>query len=263
MSTFDLGVIIPTYGAFDYAEAAIRSLFANSVSKVCALLVDDASPDWKSVGDSVYVRLREEFPDRFYAVQFTENGGLTRSWNHGIEYFLSPSCHADFICCANSDLLFAPEWDKPLLAAAEKYALVGPLTNTPGPAVHQLVQSRLLGYEVSDKPVDIAETARSLRQTFAGRVSVGAVNGFCMLAHCMTWNSGRYDVEHVFRPRNDHNSKGQRNPTPLMTLNEDELQQRWSKLGKVSVACLDSFVFHYRSVSRGQKYAKGAWLRRA
>jgi hypothetical protein len=46
-----------------------------------------------------------------------------------------------------------------------------------------------------------------------------------------------------------------------MTGNEDELQSRWRAKGMKFAAALGSFIFHYRSVSRGKKFAKGKWLR--
>ena len=71
-----------------------------------------------------------------------------------------------------------------------------------------------------------------------------------------------YDAEHVFKPRNDVNSRGHKNPTPLMTLQEYELQGRWHAAGLRSGVVLSSFVFHYRAVSRGEKkFGKGQTYR--
>lgn len=262
MPQYDLGLIIPTYGAFNYAESAIDSALENTKGSLKVLVVDDASPDWKPAGEELARKYLRDPRVRF--VGFPENGGLTRSWNFGLNYFNQPECLCDFICCANSDLIFAPEWDVPLLRAANlSGALVGPITNAPGTVKHQDVREFLPTYKVSDQAASIADTAIRLKREHFRRLWLrGPINGFCMLASRETWFSGMYDDEHVFNPRNDKNSKGHSNPTPLMTLNEDELQQRWLKQERNSVICPDSFVFHYRSVSRGMKHAKGQGVRK-
>jgi GT2 family glycosyltransferase len=49
----------------------------------------------------------------------------------------------------------------------------------------------------------------------------------------------------------------------MMTGNEDELQARWAKKGMKSGVVLSTFIFHYRSVSRGDKYKWGRWYRQS
>lgn len=264
MPRFQVGLIIPTYGAFEYARSAIESAFEHTEGSLGVLLVDDASPDWDKHGKPLIDECRERYGhDRFRASQFIENGGLTRSWNFGLNYFNSPEFEAEYICCANSDLIFTRHWDLPLRIAAETYALVGPMTNTPGTSAAQ--DYKLLGKDVrlTDDPKLLDREARFLAKTCAGMVrQVDAINGFCLFARRQTWFEGRYELERVFNPCNAFNSKGQPNPTPYMTLNEDELQHRWRKLGWKFGVCLDSLVFHYRSVSRGERYAKGDWQRK-
>lgn len=263
MKKFDIGLVIPSYGHFPYVESAIRSAFATTTASLCVLLLDDASPDWEAAGNPLYERLKAEFGDRLRGISYAENGGLTRSWNAGLSYFNSPECRTKFICCANSDLIFGRHWDKPLCVAAETHAIVGPLTNTPGTCKHQNVKNWLSVYKPYDAVDYVNSIGHMLYKHYVNEVeTVNAINGFCLFAKRETWFSGAYDADHVFRPRNDFNSKGQPNPTPLMTLNEDELQARWRLLGRRAGVCLGSFVFHYRSVSRGERYAKGDWVRK-
>ncbi len=265
MRQFDLGVVIPTYGAFEYAEDAVTTALNRSFSDLCVLIVDDASPDWAEKGAPMLQRLQREWgANKVRCNQFVENGGLTRSWNYGLNYFSQPEALCDNICVANSDLLFSEGWDEPLLVAATKYALVGPVTNAPGTVACQDVRRySMVEYEALDDMEVIDTLAKLLGRVHQGRqMFVEQINGFCMLARRETWDKGRYDADHIFKPSNPVNSKGQPNPTPLMTLNEDELQARWRAVGMRSAFCPSSFVFHYRSVTRGIQFAKGQGVRK-
>ncbi len=258
-------VIVPTYGHFDYAARCVRSALDAEPDAFC-LVVDDASPDWGTAGEGMMRRFASDYPDRVVAAAFAANGGLTRSWNHGLA--AARACGADRGVCGNSDLLFTRNSLHAMAAAIEtdQADLVGPVSNAPGktcPDV-QAVSAYLSDYEPSDAPGDLANTASRLHRSHAGAcLVVPAVNGFCMMAKVGTWWRGAYDDDHVFRPRNDFTSKGQRNPTPLMTLNEDELQGRWRKMGLRSGVVPASFVFHFRAVTRGDRYKAGQWFRTA
>ena len=73
-----------------------------------------------------------------------------------------------------------------------------------------------------------------------------------MVARTRTWWSGAYDKDHVF------------DPSHPMTENEMELEMRWSMVGRRFAIAPGSFVFHYRSVSRGEGFAtEGACRREA
>jgi hypothetical protein len=47
-----------------------------------------------------------------------------------------------------------------------------------------------------------------------------------------------------------------------MTLSEYELQGRWRKDNLHIGFCPGSFVFHYRAVTRGDRYKRGKWYRK-
>ena len=80
------------------------------------------------------------------------------------------------------------------------------------------------------------------------------------------YNAAMYKIEGLLRnvsSAKDYLAAAQQE---LMGINfdqyEDELQDRWKAKGwKFGVAC-GSFIFHYRSVTRGIKYAKGKWSRK-
>jgi hypothetical protein len=59
-----------------------------------------------------------------------------------------------------------------------------------------------------------------------------------MVALTNTWFDGAYDQDYVFDPKHK------------MTKNDDEIQGRWTRLGKKMGICPGSFVWHYRSVTR-------------
>ena len=251
--------VLPTYGEFAYAKLAAES-FCRHTPDGTILLVDDCSPDYDNVDFMSW-----QVPiGRFHRFAFREWGGLTRSWNHGLRQ--ARELEAEYVLAGNSDLLFTPQWSDALKLGLESgYGLVGPLSNAPGVTAKGLqeVQRYDSEYELTDDEKMLGRAADRLRTRYAGQYVTSPVNGFALFAKTTTWWQHAYDLEHPFRPRNDFNSKGQRNPTPLLTLNEDELQGRWRNAGVLSGIVLSSFVFHYRSVSRGDRFKKPGWYRHA
>jgi glycosyltransferase involved in cell wall biosynthesis len=260
-----LAVIVPTFNHLEYAASAVASALDWSLPGTVALVVDDASPDWHrpSVGVTKHLNgLRAVYgKSRVQLERFDVNGGLTRSWNRGLQ--LAREQGYEYACCTNSDVLFSPGWDIPVYTALDAgLALAGPVTNAPGTEHAQWVGHLLPDYRPSDllsELICVSELISGHRE----RHVEGTVNGFCMVARTATWWANAYDDAHVFRPRNDFTSRGERNPTPLMTLNEYELQRRWHAKGLRTGFCPGSFVFHYRSVSRGDAHRKGQWLRKS
>jgi len=266
-------VVIPTYGHFDYAANAVKSVLANTkVLRPYVVVVDDASPE---LTKGVLTGPRERQPKAFqdlmsllsehsascFVNYFTLNGGLTRSWNYGLA--MAELFGHDYACVTNSDVYFPEGWDIEIVKGLEKYALVGPITNAPGTELEQYVGKYSVTYD--KEKVQTVERIQAVQTELhsyqAGRFKETDLNGFCLVAKTETWVKYSFDTNNVFRPRNDFNSKGEVNPTPLMTLNEYELQQRWRQAGLKFAACLGSYVFHYRAVSRGDNYRRGDWAR--
>lgn len=268
-----VAVIIPTYGQFDYAARAIRSAIEQSWGEVFIHVIDDHSPDWPKreiLGNHL---TWETFPgllgEAMRAVpkghitltRFARNGGLTRSWNSGLQN--ARSIGAKYACATNSDVVFTHNWDLHLIQMLNKgWHLLGPVTNAPGTEEHQHVRNFFPLYRLNDDQNYLNQVALSLADKFEqGEPYEHSVNGFCMFARTDVWWQNAYDRENVFRPVNETDSKGRKNPTPLMTLNEYELQARWRSNGLKIGVCPSSFVFHYRAVSRGDKHKKGDWFR--
>lgn len=272
-------IVVPTYGQFDYAIRAVRTALSSTQTlEAHVAVIDDASPERMArerheIPHSVdepygnyLINLRyarEEFGDRIYQLQFDENGGLTRSWNAGLQ--AAKDMDFDFCCVTNSDVMFAPRWDARVFDVlnSDKYQLVGPVTNAPGTEQGQYVGNYSVIYR-KDKKDDLshmADVQDELMFQQGTRTKEATLNGFCMIAFTKDWWANAYDANHVFCPRNDFNSKGEKNPTPLMTLNEYEFQRRLHEKGGKSAVCLGSYVYHYRAVSRGDKHKRGDWAR--
>lgn len=259
-------VVIPTYNHFEYAEEAIASAFSATTNlDVHVQVVDDASPNWPG-GEQLLRRFEcdDNVKDRYHVSVYDKNGGLTRSWNHGL--VVARDLGFTYCCVTNSDVYFPPAWDQEIVEGLRQHALVGPVTNAPGTNKDQYVRRYSMIYDTPKAgPAlhdEIGRVQHELLQFQKGRFKKTTLNGFCMIAKTKTWWEHAFDHEHVFKPRNDFNSKGEPNPTPLMTLNEYELQGRWHAKGLTSAVCLGSYVFHYRAVSRGDGEKRGDWVRK-
>lgn len=269
MSTPTTAVVIPTFGHFPYAAEAVRTAAAHTPGAL-VVVVDDGSPGWYGP-DAEPLRLAAAKAGAAGAEvvleRFEHNGGLLRAWNRGLT--VARQARAEFACVTNSDVLFTPGWDGPLRAAVTRhgYALAGPVTNAPGTEAAQDVARWLPAYTATDDDAALTAAAQCLAVTHRDRAVEGVLNGFCLFAAVDAWAAGAYEPaaaggqQCFFRPRNDRDSKGRPNPSPLTTLGEYELQARWRAAGLKAAFCPGSFVFHYRSVTRGDAYRRGAWLR--
>lgn len=258
-----IGFICPTHREaefHDYTLAALSSFFRHTPCGE-AIVVADAP----SAGDLGFLdQLKTEFAGQPLKIApLAQWGGLTRSWNYGLQW--AQAQRHDYAICGNNDVLFTEFWYEGLIDALQAgYGLVGPVSNAPGVSSNGLadVWRYFPAYELDDSYESLQETALYLRRNYRRQAIPAPVNGFFQFAKTTTWWQGAFDESHVYRPRNDFNSRGQRNPTPLMTLNEDELQGRWRRKGWKTAIVPSSFIFHYRAVTRGDRYKKGRWMRR-
>ncbi len=260
-----IGLIVPTHAEAQlhaYTMATLRSFFQYTANGL-AIVVDDASDSWSSKLEQDLQQTPQYEGQSCLISRFSSWGGLTRSWNAGLT--LAVQADVDYVIPANNDLLFTPGWYRGLLwATTQGYHLVGPVSNAPGKTSKGLahVENYYPDYQVSDDSKNLAAVAHYLEEHFQGVLVDCPVNGFFQFAKTCTWVDGKYDANHFYCPRNDFNSKGKPNPTPLMTLNEDELQGRWKKKGWKTAVLPSSYVFHYRAVTRGPRFTHGSWMRR-
>jgi glycosyltransferase involved in cell wall biosynthesis len=262
-----IGFVCPIYDAlnFDsYTRLSIESFFKTTPNGV-VLAVDDGSKGWSNN----YVKSLQHCVNNqpgcaLHAIHFSDNGGLTRSWNAGLAK--ADELNLDYVIAGNNDIIFTNKWYAGMVhALAHGYSLVGPLSNAPGITAEgrQEVNQYVSGYKLTDKIDELNKTAEHLNANNLGKVVDSRINGFFQMATMAAWRKGKYDDKHYYRPINTHTSKGKKNPTPLMTLNEDELQSRWAAKNMKSAIVLSTFIFHYRAVSRGNKYKMGKWYRQS
>lgn len=246
-----IAFICPTYNKFLYAHIACRS-FLKYTERPCMIIhVDDASPYWgKQDWDAWHKGIPQ---DRIVSHRFSENHGLTRSWNFGLK--MARDMGIKYAICGNSDIRFTPGWEQALIHQVRDngYHLIAPVSNAPGVtnAGRQRVHNYFPGYRVTDDPEYNKQVAEYLQQHYPPTTVVGtvSVNGFFMFAKTDTWWGGCYDKDHVFNPKN------------RMTKNEDELQGRWQRKGWRTGFTPASFIFHYRAVSRGDQFRHKGWFR--
>lgn len=241
-----MAFILPSKSAYVYSWRAARTFFKYTPPKLRPVLIhcDDASENYDQQDwDLFYSELPRE---RCCHHHFAEPGGLTRSWNHGLHLASELGCQ--FAIAGNSDVLFTPGWYEPLCAnlVAGVVDLIGPVTNAPGRSnknnKEQGVQNFLSSYVLSDRVEVLHDTAKALREKYpVSDVRFADVNGFFMMALTTRWISGAFSKQDVF------------DPAYPLTGNEDELQRRWKRRDRRFGYAPASFIFHYRSVTRGAR----------
>ncbi len=236
-------VVVPVHGHWDYALKTVQSLY-RTADPVDCVVYDDASPDYSPERERVLLAVDR----RVSFVRYAVNAGMTRSWNAGLN--LARAGGYKFCCLGNSDLLFTPGWNLPLQhAACTQYALAGPVSNAAGhTSKYQDVALYDPAYKLSDEWPDLDATAARLLAT-GGPAVPARVNGFCMLTRTAVAWAYAFDKHNVF------------DPACPMAGNEDRLQDRWQRAGLKFAVVPTSFVFHYRSVTRGPRHVKGRWMR--
>ena len=260
-----IGFVCPTYNAVEldrYTRRALVSFFDTTPYGV-AIVVDDASPGWtKNYAHSLQTIVADYPGSELHIIRFDHPGGLTRSWNAGLE--LADKLDLTYAISGNNDVSFTSQWYSGMVhALAHGYDLVGPLSNAPGVTAQGLqeVARYCENYRRTDNQAQLNQMAATLYQKYLGQVVESPVNGFFHMATLASWRRGKYDDTHYYCPYNAVRPSGKINPTPLLTGNEDELQYRWRRQGMQSAIVLSSFIFHYRAVSRGDAYKRGDWYR--
>ena len=148
------------------------------------------------ITDELTPTLSKVFPDLtiVHIQNQTKNGGLTGTWNQGIDWCMDPARSCDLVVLSNDDLFVMSSFVHLLHEAeacrpADKYqSYFGPITNRPGPSVLNQWQ-----HGIAPSPHDT--TAR----LYASQLR--HLNGFLMVfpAHVLTLN--RYDSAHYFNPQ--------------------------------------------------------------
>ncbi len=233
-----IGIVIPVHSTYVYMIDAIHSLYRYRPNdyELRPLVISYStfrgiSPE--EMGLDKIKDMRVDFEPSEHV-----DRGLTPKWNTGIRMLAQKNC--DYIVVTNDDILFTPKWHVPLVDALESndLALVGPITNAPGHKPVQSIARVLPNYVLSDAPDVLEAQAAEIREAPSSKYVFSSINGFFMMAKTESWLSGAYSSLNVF------------NPLYSVAGNEDELQIRWAAQGRRIGFCPNSFIFHYRSVSR-------------
>lgn len=110
-----LSICLPTFGALDYTKMFIESLKKNTDSEYELVIVDDVSPD------NTREYLDTLNGDNIKKLYHEVNEGISKTWNDLIDL-----ATGDIVCICNSDILFAPHWDTPLIGSLDRFEVTSP-----------------------------------------------------------------------------------------------------------------------------------------
>jgi len=247
-----VGIAITTYNDVKYTEAALQSLFQNTLEvpdiTFYFYLLDDASPDVDT--HSLAVKYKKEGL-KYY--RNPSNSGLTSLWNKA--YHLAKGDGCNYLIISNNDVLFSPDWATRIVRTMEKlwsFKVGGPLTNAPGHIQNQHISYSCPNPPISDKMEDIKLISDKI---INGRnQKVIQLNGFCMAFKMKFLEAALYHSAGV--PFNT-------DPAYKIYGGEDEFFQR-TKPKTIIIG--SSYVFHYKQVTMeqvpgGRTNYKKQWVR--
>lgn len=124
----NLAIVMPVYNHVYTTMRTVESLIANTTDPNFRLIfIDDCSTIESEVQDYAS-DLAKRLDYRFQYIRNPENKGVNASWNIGVA--TARAFGANHIAIVNNDLLFAPNWDVPLMAALKDstVGIVSPLS---------------------------------------------------------------------------------------------------------------------------------------
>lgn len=235
---YQLAVVIPVYGQFDIAVATVKSLAMHATVPTLAIVVDDYSPNRPLDMAARYEAAVAGSEVSLLYHEHTRNFGISGSWNWGL--MQANELEIPYSVAGNSDILFTHQWWFELQTALDNgYDLVGPITNAPGDQKSQNVDRYFPGYRITDEPVYLNKVAEYVRENHQGVRIETSINGFFMMGRREVWLRHTSAKKEVFSPK------------LRMLGSEYHLQKRLHQLGQKTGIVPGSFIFHYRSLSRG------------
>lgn len=188
-----VGVVVTTYGQNGvYARQCIASYYRcvpkDRYTLHVILYINE-------VTDDLTPTLTDVFPDLtiVHIQDQAKNGGLTGTWNQGIDWCLDPARACDLVVLSNDDLFVMSTFVHMLDEASachpndDVQSYFGPITNNPGPSLLNQWQHGLA-------PVPHKPTAH----LYASQLR--ALNGFLMVFPSHVLRLNRYDGAHYFDP---------------------------------------------------------------
>ena len=223
------GVVITTHGYYGvYVRQCLNSFLRELPSNRYIVLFINETDDEVTLQlkDDIINNVDDKYKD--VTVVHIEDqdkyGGLTATWNNGIDMCLKNSC--DIVVLSNDDILFDKCVNNILWHCydnkKDKY-YYGPITNKPGPA-H--VKNNLCQY--GEKPINI----KNKTATFKDRVT--NLNGFFMVFKKNILIDNKFDEHHYFDPSKPFGG------------NETEWHNRFVSNGGKPIIVSQTFIYHYK-----------------
>ena len=176
--------------------------------------------------DKLTLSIRNKYPmiNYIYIYDQVSNGGLTGTWNQGIDKCFQENC--EIIILSNDDLIINSSinfiLDECIKNKYNSSMYFGPTTNNPGPSY----LNKLQGFKYTNTGV------KKLNHN---------LNGFFMVFSKLTLLRNKYDPLHYF------------NPNFPFELAEVEWYNRFKKIGGVSILVSNTFIYHYKIKSWRKK----------
>jgi len=211
-------LILTTAGRLHWLKQAIESL----QDAIDVLVVDDATPE--KIGIRNFCK-----QEKIQFITKPEPKGLTDSWNIGYRYFVK---HGYIYCIlSNDDVRFARGFSVEIKHALNaKFSLVGPITNEPGPALHQGIKKFIRAKRDWSKVDEIREVLVGKFRHDRFQPST-EVNGFCF-AFSNAIRQFEFASGNLFNPAN------------INVDNEYDLAKRIrGNSGRIAI-CRTAYVFH-------------------
>lgn len=179
-----LGVVVTTHGPNSaYVRQCIASYY-RCIPSTCELHLILYINETTDVEQSMY---KQWFPkiEMVFISDQTKNGGLTGTWNQGIEWCVKKKCN--YVLLSNDDLMITSSIRYMLDAAhkcqstTETLCYFGPVTNNPGPRTQNKIQ-------YATQPLE--QSMIATRST--------PLNGFCMLFPVHVLEANRFNDREYF-----------------------------------------------------------------
>ena len=223
-----VGVVITTCAFWGVLARQCIECYRRELPEAYIVLFINGSDDEITLG------LKDEFPDIevIYIHDQIESGGLTGTWNAGIDMCIEAGCSA--IILSNDDILFDACINNVVQAALTtpltELSYYGPLTNNPGPA-----ECNKLQYHIRPKRQD----------NFLLRYNndYSNLNGFLMVFPKHVLIANKFDETYYFDPSYPFGG------------NETEWFNRFVKIGGRPIVVPQTFVYHYK-IARWRKNHK-------
>jgi GT2 family glycosyltransferase len=214
-----IGIVITTHGfngifIRQCIKCFLRELPAN---KYIVLYINESA-------DPITLNLCKEFPEIniIYINDQKKNGGLTGTWNQGIDLCINNQC--EIIILSNDDLFF----DKSILniiktADNSKNILeyYGPVSNNPGLGLEKIYQS--YKYTINKNNFVIKHNNNNI-----------GLNGFFMVFNKETLILNKFDDIHYFNPKYPFGN------------NEVDWFKRFKQKGGKGIVVPSTFIYHYK-----------------